>query len=54
MRSPFAQPIGGRVDRAFATAAVDAGSIPSRVKPKIIKIGIHNFLARRSAIKGRV
>ena len=35
----------GRVDRASATEAVDSGSIPSRVKPKTIKIGIHSFSA---------
>ena len=39
------QPISGRVDRASATEAVDMGSIPSRVKPKTIKIGIHSFPA---------
>ena len=33
----------GRVDRASATEAVDTGSIPGRVKPKTIKIGIHSF-----------
>ena len=37
------QPISGRVDRASATEAVDSGSIPSRVKPKTVKIGIHSF-----------
>ena len=36
-------PISGRVDRAYATEAVDSGSIPGRVKPKTIKIGIHSF-----------
>ena len=35
----------GRVDRASATEAVDTGSIPGRVKPKTIKIGIHSFPA---------
>ena len=39
------QPISGRVDRASATEAVDTGSIPGRVKPKTIKIGIHSFPA---------
>ena len=39
------QPISGRVDRASATEAVDSGSIPGRVKPKTIKIGIHSFPA---------
>ena len=39
------QPISGRVDRASATEAVDSGSVPSRVKPKTIKIGIHSFPA---------
>ena len=38
-------PIRGRVDRASATEAVDSGSIPGRVKPKTIKIGIHSFPA---------
>ena len=38
-------PISGRVDRASATKAVDLGSIPSQVKPKTIKIGIHSFPA---------
>ena len=42
---PFFQPISGRVDRASATEAVDSGSIPGRVKPKTIKIGIHSFPA---------
>ena len=37
--------VSGRVDRASATEAVDLGSIPSRVKPKTIKIGIHSFPA---------
>ena len=37
------QPISGRVDRAPATETVDSGLIPSRVKPKTIKIGIHGF-----------
>ena len=39
------KPISGRVDRASATEAVDSGSIPGRVKPKTIKIGIHNVPA---------
>ena len=39
------QPISGRVDRKSATEAVDSGSIPGRVKPKTIKIGIHSFPA---------
>ena len=39
------QPISGRVDRASATETVDTGSIPGRVKPKTIKIGIHSFPA---------
>ena len=30
------------MDRASATDAVDWGSIPGRVKPKTIKIGIHS------------
>ena len=40
------QQISGRVDRAPATETVD------RIKPKIIKIGIHSFQAKHSAIKG--
>ena len=36
---------GDQVDRASATETVDSGSIPGRVKPKTIKIGIHSFLA---------
>ena len=39
------KPISGRVDRASATEAVDSGSIPGRVIPKTIKIGIHSFPA---------
>ena len=31
--------------RASATEAVDSDSIPGRVKPKTIKIGIHSFPA---------
>ena len=46
--------ISGRVDRASASEAVDSGSIPGRIKPKTIKIGIHSFPAFRSAIKGTV
>ena len=38
-------PISGRVDRASATETVDLGSIPGRIKPKNIKIGIHSFPA---------
>ena len=48
------KPISGRVDRASATEAVDSGSIPGRVKPKTIKIGIHSFPAWRSALKRTV
>ena len=33
----------GRVDRVSGTETVDSGSIPGRVKPKTIKIGIHSF-----------
>ena len=33
----------GRVDRASATETVDSGSIPGRVKPKTIKVGIHKL-----------
>ena len=39
------EPISGRVDRESATEAVASGSIPGRVKPKTIKIGIHSFPA---------
>ena len=41
----YFQPISGRVDRASATETVDSGSIPGRVIPKTIKIGIHSFPA---------
>ena len=44
------QPISGQVDRASAAEAADSGSIPSRVKPKTIRIGIHSFRAWCSAI----
>ena len=37
--------VGGQVDRASATDAVDSGSIPGWVEPKTIKIGIHSFPA---------
>ena len=39
------EPISGRVDRASATETVDSGSIPGRVIPKTIKIGIYSFPA---------
>ena len=38
-------PISGRVDRASSAETVDWSSIPDRVKPKTIKIGIHSFPA---------
>ena len=41
----YIKPISDRVDRASATEAVDLGSIPGRVKPKTIKIGIHSIPA---------
>ena len=44
----------GRVDRASATEMVGSGSIPGRVPPKTIKIGIYCLPASRSAIKGTV
>ena len=44
-RAGYLKPISGRVDRASAVKAVDTGSIPGRVKPKTIKIGIHSFPA---------
>ena len=37
--------ISGRVDRASAFETVDLGSIPSRVKPKTIIIGIQSLPA---------
>ena len=33
----------GRVDKEYATETVNSGSIPSRVKPKTLKIGIHSY-----------
>ena len=51
---PSLLPISDRVERASVTEAVDSGSIPGRVKPKTINIGIHNFPAWGSAIKGTV
>ena len=39
------------MDRASDTETVDSGLIPDRVKPKNIKIGIHNFPAWRLGIK---
>ena len=36
---------------AIAIETVNSGSIPGWIKPNTIKIGIHNFPARRSAIK---
>ena len=39
------KPMSGGVDRASATETVDSGSISGQVKPKTIKIGIHNFPA---------
>ena len=48
------KPISGQVDKASPTEAVDSGLIPSRVKPKTIKIGVHSFPAWQSAIKGTV
>ena len=46
--------ITGRVERASAGKTVDLVLIPTRVKPKTIKIGIYGFPARRSAIEGTV
>ena len=48
------EPNSDRVDRASATETVDSGSIPGRMKPKTIKIGIHSFPARRPAIRDSV
>ena len=45
MQSPGADLPYDRMDRAFATEAVDSGPVPGRVKPKTIKIGIHSFPA---------
>ena len=45
-KSYATEPIGGRVDRASATETVDSGSIPGRVIPKTLKIGIHSFPAK--------
>ena len=35
----------GRMNRTSATKTADLGSIPGRVKPKTIKMGIHSFPA---------
>ena len=37
--------ISRQVDKAFATEAVNSGSIPGWVKPKTTKIGIDSFPA---------
>ena len=37
-QSDVLRPISGRVDGASATETVDSGSIPSRVKPKTMKL----------------
>ena len=43
------------MDGASATETVNSGSIPGRVKPKTIKIGIHSFPAtfsnKRDSVK---
>ena len=44
-RPGFPNRISGRVDRASASETVELGSIPGRVKPKTIKIGVHSFPA---------
>ena len=41
----YTKPISVRVDRASAAETIDLGSIPNRVKPKTVKIGIHRFPA---------
>ena len=41
----IAVPISGPVDRTSATETIDSGSIPGRVKPKAIQIGIYSFPA---------
>ena len=40
---------GGRVHKA---SAIESGSIPGRLKPNTIKIGIQSFLDGRSTLKG--
>ena len=47
----FFKPISNRLDRASATGTLDSGSIPGRVKPKTIKIGIYSVYAVRSTLK---
>ena len=37
--------MSGRVHKASATEVEDSGSIPGRVKPKTINIGIQSFPA---------
>ena len=39
------KPITGRVDGESATETVDSDSIPGRIKPKTIEIGIRSFPA---------
>ena len=39
------------MDGASTTETEDTGSIRGRVEPTTVKIGIHSFTARRSAIK---
>ena len=48
------KPISGQAKRASAAKTVDSGSIPGRVKPKSINIGIHSFPTCRSALKDSV
>ena len=40
------------MNKASAGETVDCGSIPDRIKPKIIKIGIHSFLLDVQQWKG--
>ena len=41
------------MDKAPATETINSGSIPGRVKPKTIKIGIHSVLLDAQHYKGQ-
>ena len=41
------------MDKASATETVNSGLNPGKVKPKTIKIDIHNFFAWRSGLKNQ-
>ena len=43
-----------RMDRVSASETEDTGSIPDRLKPKTIKIGMSSFPACRRALKRTV